>query len=150
LVLLVWNYFVCFLGYSYPPWVEVFLLVFSVGLDLWIHIVWIWICLEISSFLHLWWLRVFLGIIASIGICSFVLLFVRFLLLLLLLLLLLFRVYIEKLGIILIGLPLYVIWPFPLVTFIFLLCSIDFVFYYELGGFSFLVQYNWCSIRLCL
>ena len=34
LLLQVWNYFLCFLGFRYHPWVGVFLLVFSIGLDL--------------------------------------------------------------------------------------------------------------------
>jgi hypothetical protein len=57
------------------------------------------------------------------------------------------RVSVEKSGIILIGLPLYVTWPFSLATFN-ILCSVDFVFdYYVVGGYSFLFQSNWCSIR---
>jgi hypothetical protein len=47
--------------YSYPPWLGVFLLAFSAGMNLWIDIVYIGICLEISYFLHLWWLRVFVS-----------------------------------------------------------------------------------------
>jgi hypothetical protein len=39
LLLLEWNYFLCFVRCSYPPWVGVFLPVFSVGLYLWIDIV---------------------------------------------------------------------------------------------------------------
>ena len=53
--------FLCFIGYSYPSCVWDFLLVFSVGLDLCIHIPWTWLCLEISSFLYLYLLRVCLG-----------------------------------------------------------------------------------------
>ena len=54
------TYFLCFLEYS-CPWVGVIILEFYIGLDLWVDIVWIWISLEISCFLHLWRLGVLLG-----------------------------------------------------------------------------------------
>ena len=38
LFLLICYFLVCFLGYSYPPWVGVSLQVFSVGVDSWISI----------------------------------------------------------------------------------------------------------------
>jgi len=39
-----------------------------------------------------------------------------------------FKVSVEKLGVVLISLPLYVTWPFPHVLLMFFLCSVDFVF----------------------
>jgi hypothetical protein len=45
------TYFLHFLGCSYPSWVGVFLLVFSLGLNLSINIFKLWICLRISCFL---------------------------------------------------------------------------------------------------
>ena len=60
-----------------------------------------------------------------------------------------FRVSIEKLGIILISLPLHVTLPFPLQLFVFFLYSVCFVFWLLYGNGTFLlVQSIWCSERL--
>ena len=70
--------------------------------------------LRISFFLHLWWLKVFLGIVVWAGICDvwslrvYITYFQA---------LLAFRVSIEKSGVILIGLPLYITWSFSLTAF---------------------------------
>jgi hypothetical protein len=59
-----------------------------------------------------------------------------------------FRVSAEKSGVILICLPLYVTWPFPLPLLIFFLHSVHLVYfsYYVLGEISFLVQSIWGSV----
>ena len=41
-------------GCSYISWVGVVLLIFFVGLNVWVDIDWIWICLEIHCFIYLW------------------------------------------------------------------------------------------------
>ena len=56
----------------------------------------------------------------------------------------------EKSGVVLIGLPLYVTWPFSLTAFN-ILCLEHLVFYYVTGGISFLVQSIWSSVGfLCV
>ena len=86
LVLLLWSYyFLCFPKYSWPPWVEIVFPVSSVGWDLCLYIVKIWIChvfspsISVESFAgydsvgwHLWSLTVckaFAHILLSFRVC---------------------------------------------------------------------------------